>query len=92
MGGLRIIKMITSHTIRTNPKDQALPEQPITQLELFAETVPGRPYCTDALGQLRILPAVKAFEKRYIQPNSPWDLRWLVYDVDRPTLSYKMVI
>jgi hypothetical protein len=55
------------------------------QLELFAETVPGRPYCTDALGQLRILPAVKALEKRYIQPNKPFDLRWLVYDVDSPT-------
>jgi hypothetical protein len=57
----------------------------MTQLELFTEYLPARPYCTDALGQLRILPAVQALEKRYIQPNTPWDLRWLVYDVDRST-------
>jgi hypothetical protein len=55
------------------------------QLELFAEYLPARPYCTDALGSLRILPAVQALKKRYIQPNTPWDLRWLVYDVDRET-------
>jgi hypothetical protein len=70
---------------RTYPQDQVLPEEGMTQLELFTDTLPERPYCTDALGQLRILPAVQALQKRYIQPNSPWDLRWLVYDLDYPT-------
>jgi hypothetical protein len=55
------------------------------QLELFTEWLPDRPYCTEALGSLRILPAVQALKKRYIQPNKPFDLRWLVYDVDRET-------
>lgn len=51
---------------------------------MFQETLPIRPYCADTLEALVIRPRLQALKKRYIQQNSPWDLRWLVYDVDRP--------
>lgn len=57
----------------------------MTQLDLFSDTIPKKPYCTDTLGSLDIRPAMSAIKRRYIQPNSPSDLRWLVYDIDRPT-------
>lgn len=60
----------------------------MTQLTLFSETIPQKPYCTDTLGNLLIRPAMDAIKRRYIQPNGPSDLRWLVYDVDRPTAYY----
>lgn len=60
----------------------------MSQLELFSETLPQKPYCTDTLGNLSIRPAMDAVKRRYIQPNSPTDLRWLVYDIDRPTAYY----
>ena len=59
------------------------------QIRLFREYLPAKPYCTDTLGLgLQIAPAVKAIKRRYIQPNSPWDLRWMVYDIDRSTAVY----
>lgn len=60
----------------------------MTQLDLFTETLPKKPYCTDSLGNLSILPAMTAIKRRYIQPNGPTDLRWMVYDIDRPTAWY----
>ena len=57
-------------------------------LELFRETIPRKPYCTDVLGNLYIRPAVEAIKRRYIQPNSPFDLQWFVFDVDRPTAHF----
>lgn len=60
----------------------------MNQLDLFADTIPHKPYCTDTLGTLMIRPAMDAIKRRYIQPNGPNDLRWLVYDVDRPTAYY----
>ncbi len=52
-------------------------------LTLFRESVSNRPYCTDELGALYIRPRAAALERRYVQPNSPWQVKWLVYDVDR---------
>ena len=58
------------------------------QLDLFAGTLPERPYCTDQLGSLVIRQKAEAIKKRYIQPNSPWDIRWMPYDIDRETAHY----
>jgi hypothetical protein len=67
---------------------ESLPGEDV-QLELFRRCLPAKPYCTDDLQLgLRIRPAIEAMKRRYIQPNSPWDLRWLVYDIDRPTAVY----
>jgi hypothetical protein len=59
------------------------------QLQLFADSVPRRPYCTDDLSSgLSIRPAIDALEKKYIQYNGPAIVRWLVFDVDRAFSSY----
>lgn len=60
----------------------------MTQLDLFYDNLPQKPYCTDDLGNLLIRPAASAIKRRYIQPNKPTDLKWLVYDIDRPTAYF----
>ena len=57
-------------------------------LNFFKDVLPKKPYCTDELGLLLIRPKEIAIQKRYIQQNSPFDLYWLVYDVDRPTSHF----
>lgn len=57
-------------------------------LEMFRENLPEKPYCTDELGSLFIRPKEQAVSRRYIQHNSPFDLCWFVYDVDRPTAHF----
>lgn len=55
-------------------------------LDLFSQNLPKKPYCSDDLNfGLKIYDADIAIKKRYIQHNKPTDLRWLVYDIDRPT-------
>ena len=54
-------------------------------LDLFREHLPRKPYYTDDFGTgLHIASREKAAKARYIQPNGPTQLRWLLYDVDRP--------
>lgn len=56
-----------------------------TQLALFASRAPRRPYATDTLSAgLRVMPAIAALERRYIQYNPPAFINWLAFDVDRP--------
>ena len=58
-------------------------------LETFKNNLPQKPYCTDELSfGLKIRPAELAIKKRYLQYNKPTDLRWFVYDVDRPTAHF----
>lgn len=53
-----------------------------TQLELFAENLPNKPYCTDEKGWLQIRKKATAIKKKYIQHNQPQMVHWLVYDCD----------
>ena len=57
-------------------------------LAFFKEVLPRKPYCTDELGLLFIRQKEEAIKRRYIQQNTPFDLYWLVYDIDRPTAHY----
>lgn len=55
-----------------------------TNLALFRQRLPQKPYHTDVLGEgLRIRDVQRALSARYIQPNQPHRRYWLVYDVDR---------
>lgn len=56
---------------------------PQTQLELFAEHLPNKPYCTDEKGWLQVRKKTTAIGKKYIQHNKPCMVHWLVYDYDR---------
>ena len=55
---------------------------PQTQLELFAENLPHKPYCTDEKGWLQVRKKATAIGKKYIQHNQPSLCHWLVYDCD----------
>ena len=54
-------------------------------LELFRDTIPARPRCTDDkhLGQY-YQPKQKALQHRLIQPNMDGRVVWVCFDVDRP--------
>lgn len=60
----------------------------VNQLELFEQSLPAKPYCTDFLGSLLIRPKGIAIRHKYIQQNNPNSKKWLVYDVDRETSFY----
>lgn len=56
----------------------------MTITDKFIASLPQKPYCTDdyRLGTT-IRPKEQAIKKRFIQPNSPWNWNYLVFDVDR---------
>lgn len=52
--------------------------------DLFRDTLPRKPYCTDDFDTgLRVRSRSTAVQRRYIQPNPPTVRVWLVFDVDR---------
>jgi len=54
-----------------------------TQLELFKDNLPYRPYCTDNKDYgLQIRPKSIAIGKKIIQPNTVAKIMWLVFDYD----------
>lgn len=58
-------------------------EEKQTQLNLFASSLPAKPYCSDDLDfGLLIRQAKTAIKKRYIQHNKPTTQKWLVFDCD----------
>lgn len=58
-------------------------QKPPTQLELFVENLPRKPYCSDEKGALQIRSKATAITRKYIQHNQPAMVHWLVYDYDR---------
>lgn len=60
----------------------------LTQLELFRQNLPEKPYCTNRVGDAGyslVRPKAIAERYRYIQHNHPNSRTWMVYDVDRST-------
>lgn len=67
---------------------QPMQDRVYNQLDLFRNTLPKKPYCTNDLKfGLHIRSASNAVKHLYIQPNDPNNTAWLVYDLDRPTAS-----
>lgn len=60
----------------------------MTGLDHFVESLPKKTYCTDdyRIGKY-LRPKALAIQKKFIQPNSPWNWNYLVFDVDRPEAS-----
>jgi len=59
------------------------------QLDLFADTLPKKPYCTNDLSVgLKIRTIAHAIKHKYIQHNNPWEVSWLALDVDRAGSAY----
>lgn len=52
-------------------------------LERFQDNLPTKPYCKDdKSAALLIRPKATAIKKKYIQPNKPTSVKYLVYDID----------
>ena len=58
-------------------------------LNRFAESIPSKPYCTNAFSDgTRILPRVDALKHKYIQAQiRKRQIGWLIFDIDRATAS-----
>lgn len=55
------------------------------QLELFENSLPHKPYCSDdLLYGVKILPKTQAILKKYIQPNQPAFFGFITQDCDYP--------
>ncbi|MDD1607684.1 MAG: replication initiation protein [Methylococcaceae bacterium] len=48
----------------------------------FLANLPPKPYCSDDLRRLNIRPAKTAMKYAYVQPNDPYNVRWVVFDMD----------
>lgn len=60
-------------------------EKKPSQLELFENNLPHKPYCSDDLELGLLIRAKKqAVSRRIIQHNKPAEVRWLVFDCDYP--------
>ena len=52
-------------------------------LDQFKDRLPKKPYCSDNLDYgLMIRPKEISLKYKYIQPNSPYYLHYLVFDLD----------
>ena len=61
----------------------------VETLNYYYNSLPEFPYCTDDLSTgLKIRDKKTASKKRYLQHNSPFDLYWFCYDIDRPTANF----
>ena len=63
----------------------------------FIENLPKKPYCSDDLSQgVLIRPKLTAIKYKYIQPNSPYYLHYIVLDLDYEAviaeLFYNLII
>ena len=54
----------------------------------FLANLPPKPYCSDDLRRLNIRPAKTARKYAYIQPNDPYNTRWVVFDMDLGAESF----
>ena len=54
----------------------------------FWANLPPKPYCSDDLRRLNIRPAKTALKYAYIQPNDPYNTRWVVFDMDLGAESF----
>jgi len=48
----------------------------------FSANLPPKPYCSDDLRRLNIRPVKTAIKYAYIQPNYPFNIRWVFFDMD----------
>lgn len=56
--------------------------------DLFINTLPYKPYCTDELGVTYIRPRKNAIKRKYIQINQPKMVMYLIFDIDRNGAVY----
>lgn len=58
------------------------------QIQALFSDLPKKPYCTNAKGFCHIRTKEHAITHAYIQPNTPFKVKWLVFDVDDPNALF----
>lgn len=58
------------------------------QIQALFSDLPKKPYCTNAKGFCHIRTKSQAIKHAYIQPNTPFKVKWLVFDVDDPNALF----
>lgn len=56
----------------------------IPALASFYNDLPTKPFCSDVKDFCKVRPKATASKQRYIQPNHPHIVKWLVIDIDSP--------
>ena len=54
----------------------------------FQASLPNKPYVSTNLQRLTIRPRNKALNYQYVQPNDPFNTKWIVFDIDRGEESF----
>ena len=57
-------------------------------LDHFLANLPEKPYVSSNLGRVSIRPIKKAIDYEYIQPNHPFNIRFIVFDIDKGLTSF----
>lgn len=58
------------------------------QIQALLSDLPKKPYCTDVKGVCYPRTKSHALRHAYIQPNTPFWVRWLVFDIDDPNALF----
>ena len=76
------VLIIHGHCVFANSEDKQM-QQLSFLLDQFQDRLPKKPYCSDNLDYgLIIRPKEISLKYKYIQPNSPYYLHYLVFDLD----------
>lgn len=58
------------------------------QIQAFTADLPHNPYCADDKGYCYIRTRSHATMRAYIQPNTPFKVKWLIFDIDDPNALF----
>ena len=65
--------------------------QEVPQLRQFYDDLANKPYCTNEKGSIFVRSKKQAIKHRFIQPNHPCVIKWLVFDIDHPDAVFTFI-
>ena len=65
--------------------------QETSELRQFYDDLANKPYCTNEKGTIFIRGKKHAIKHRFIQPNHPRVIKWLVFDIDHPDALFTFI-
>lgn len=65
--------------------------QKVPQLRQFYDDLANKPYCTNEKGSIFVRSKKQAIKHRFIQPNHPCVIKWLVFDIDHPDALFTFI-
>ena len=65
--------------------------QETSELRQFYDDLANKPYCTNEKGTIFIRGKKHAIKHRFIQPNHPRVIKWLVFDIDHPEALFTFI-